>query len=247
MVFTGQRAAFPLAVQTIIDNHWADLLRTRTSLTRGSAFTIKEMIETPASIDVYVDQTDYAHYMASMLLPEITQHFPCRVMHTAVLIHTSDNQMIFAEMGPATAAPGRLQCAGGGISLDDLLPNQMFDVVRNAANELHEEIGLHCDDLTHVSDFKFSYLKTGGPRDFVSAIFVAHTPLTADDVCAHFAAHNTALQQKGETPELARLVCLPIDSRAVDEFLHTATLPLDDYMPDLLRTYAQAFGSCIAV
>ena len=239
MRFTGQKTVLPPDVQSLVEAHWDQLLQSGRRYTRGDLFTIQDIIETDTGLDVRVAETDYAHYLASMALAGVRESHACRVMHTSVLLQTSDDYLVFGEMAPHTSSPGRLQCVGGGITKDDLGPDGVFDVMRNAMTELIEEAGLDHTNPLHISDVKWAYLKTGGPRNFVGALFVARTPLSLAQLQTHFEAFNDTLRQQNDEPELVRLWNIRNTPESVAQFLKTTTQQLDEYMPELLRTHAR--------
>ena len=239
MVFTANHAVLSYKFQTVIDDYWNSLLSSGKKFSRGNVFTIRSIEDQNETINIYVDQTDYAHYLASLHVPEIAQECPCRVMHTSVLIHSSDDFLIFGEMAEHTASPGRLQCAGGGITKDDLQTDQTFNVTGNAVTELWEETGFLHTDPSQIQDVKFAYLKSGGPRNFIGALHVASSPLTADQIMAFFTDFNQTLRTKNEEPELVRLIAVPNTIDAVEKFLSEESRPIDEYLPELLRTHAR--------
>jgi len=237
MIFTGQITSMSDKVRKKIDAHWNGLIASGKKYLRGDVFTIKDIQETPSGLVILATLTDYAHYIATVTSDAICPQFPCRVVHTAVLIESSDAMLIFGEMAPHTSSPGRLQCAGGGITRDDLLPDNSLDIFNNAKTELAEETGLDLSD-PKIGSMEFSYLKTGGKHDSISAIFVARINSDADDIIKIFTQHNKSLEEQNIVPEFSRLICIPKNSAAVAGFLTHALPEMDEYLPSLLRIHS---------
>lgn len=235
MLFTGEGIELPPAAQEAIERHWESLLQAGRKVTRGDLFTIGEIVEDELGVEVRVASTDYAHYLATTARIAECLDYPCRVMYTAVLIQTIDDVYVIGEMGPYTSTPGRFTCVGGGITRNDLLPDGVINVRKNAGTELSEETGLDCSNPEHVRELRFTHLRTGGARDFIGAVYLAETAIDAKQVEEIFQRHNELLRQSGEEPELTRLVYLPNERGVLKDFLTQYEDRLEDSLLALLK------------
>ncbi len=233
--YTGTSVSLPPHIQAAIDRHWDARNSTGKSFTRGDVFTIQDVIETPDHIQYTVALTDYAHYLASIAGIEDVLPYRCRVVHTSVLIKTADNYLAFGEMAAHTSTPGRLQCAGGGITRADLKEGNILGIKENAETELFEETGLDCCLPQHGCTLNLAYIKSGGTYNFIGAMFVAQTLLTSDELRALFKAHTRDLLANGEKPELAQLILIKNDPHSVLNFLQEDQRPQEDYLAPWLK------------
>lgn len=238
MVFNGLPFQMPQHVQNDVNKHWDNLLASGRNYKRGDVFSIQSINNEDHQWHVSVAQTDYAHYLATRHdLPSVDD-YPCRVLHTAVLVHTADDYLVMGRMGSQTSSPLRVQCVGGGITKDDLQADgTTFDISSNAKTELEEEIGLFADNPGHISSMSLKYLKTGG-RGYLSAIFVAETPLNLLELQIHFENYNRSLEQQNETPEFSEIVYCINNPGAVELFIENYSDNIDEYVPQMMRTHA---------
>lgn len=235
VIYTGRRLQLPHSVQSAIDAYWDALLQSGKTFTRGDVFTIETIEEQESCLQIKVSLTDYAHYLATINhVPEVSE-CPCRVVHTSVLIKTKDNDLVFGEMAEHTSTPYRLQCAGGGITRDDIQDDNVIGLLENAQMELFEETGIDCDNHDHKCQISFSYLKQGGEGNFVGDMFMAETGMTSKEVKMLFKEHNASIAADGQKPEFTNLVFVKNTKTDIEIFLENNQKPINDYLPSLLR------------
>jgi hypothetical protein len=117
----------------------ARLTKGNPRLHNGEVFTVVAVDETDERIDIELAETDYAHYLYSHQVGGLGK-YTVRIIHSATLVITADNKMIFGSMGAHTSRPGVIQCCGGGIDHDDITDG-VVDIEHNTAKELAEELG----------------------------------------------------------------------------------------------------------
>lgn len=239
VLYTNAAYSLPSEAQSAIDNYWEQLKISGKKFTRGDVFTIQELLDMPDKIEIKIALTDYAHYLATTAGLKEVQDYPCRVVHTSVLIKTCDNFLVFGEMADHTSTPKRLQCAGGGITRADIIKGNLIDIEGNAQAELLEETGLDWKNTDHKCSIRFAYIKTGGAHNFVGTMFLAETGLSSRDVQAIFDDHNTLLSQQGEKSEFSRLLFVGSSPENVEEFIQTKEGQFVDYLGAWLRKEAK--------
>ena len=237
MIFTGKSIDLPDEMQALIDEYWRSLLGSGKKYSRGDVFAVKSIEEDLHTLTLSVELTDYAHYLATR--NKISGISAFGIMHTAILIETNDEKLAFGRMAPSTSVPGRFQCAGGGITQDDLLPDgKTLDILGNARNELMEEVGLDSDDPEMIRFMKPAYLKAGGEFESLAVVYVAKLKLNTDELLKFFEAHNSKLEANGEDPELSELIFVDKEPETIEELIRLHGSNMDEYMPDLLRIHA---------
>src|SRR6266540_608045 len=158
---SGNKVVLPEPLPQKIDQHWQQLVKDNPRLHNGESFTVVRVDEADDKMDIELAETDYAHYLYSHQVGGLGE-FTVRIIHSATLVITSDNKMIFGAMGRHTSRPGIIQCCGGGIDHNDITDG-VVDIEHNTVKELAEELGLDAYDKDIVDGFSPAYLKTGGP------------------------------------------------------------------------------------
>lgn len=239
VIYAGRRFQLQHSVQSAIDAYWDALLQSGKTFTRGDVFTIEAIEEQESSLQIKVSLTDYAHYLATINHVSEISECPCRVVYTSVLIKTKDNDLVFGEMAEHTSTPHRLQCAGGGITRDDIQDDNVIGLLENAQMELLEETGIDCDNRDHKCKIRFSYLKQGGEGDFVGAMFMAETGMTSKEVKTLFQNHSASIVADGQKPEFTDLIFVKNAKKDIEIFLENNQKPINDYLPCLLLKCAR--------
>ena len=234
MVFTGKPVVLPEEVQVAINRHWDAQIQAGKKYTRGDLFTIEGITPSESELTVSVASTDYAHYVATQAKVPACDAYPCTCLYTAVLLRTADDRSVFGEMAGWTSTPGNFTWIGGGITKHDLMLNNLIDIQKNAETELFEETGLDCSNKQQIGSVLFSHLRTGGKWNSIGAIFTVITNLTSTEVEQVFQQHNESLREKGEEPELTRLVYLT-DGQEMKDFFTTYEQRLEDSLLAVLR------------
>ena len=226
----------PPEIQAKVDTFWEELVREKPYYRRGEAFTVSSICEKDDCVEVKVAATDYAHYVytRAMRLPE---EYAFNNMHTSCVIETVDGVLVFGLTGKNTAKIGIVQCVGGGLDRDDVRGNEI-DLEHNIKKELREEVGVDVNDEKVVSNLKLSYLKYTFNEKFfsIAAIFYLKLKLSEKEFIAHYKEFEKELKEKGQVPELQKLICLPRKEAAIQELLRNyKSDSLDLYMEALLE------------
>jgi len=206
LLYSGERITLPNSVIEQIEKYWLELISSGKNFRRGDVFTISKVNEKNGEISVEISLSDYAHYLAT-INGKIDKEYACRVVHSSVMIETLDGEFIFGEMGGDTALPGRIQCIGGGITREDLSNDgKTIDIEKNAANEMAEEVGLFADNGFHVKEFFPWAIVESGPNDFLGVVYWAKALMGIDEFLRHYAKFEAELIEKGEKPELSKII-----------------------------------------
>lgn len=235
--FEGKKVALPIELQAKIDEHWQTLINANPRLFNGESFTIVDLQETDAGMQLELAQTDYAHSLYSDAHDDLGD-YAVRVIHTAGLIITSDNKLIFGAMNQYTSRPGAIVCSGGGLDLGDVRDG-VIDIEHSTAHELREELGLDIYDSTRVKTFHPAYLKSDGPSGKMSLVYEVRLTQNSSDFMQAYSAFTKELLAKAEEPEFEQLFAIDNTPLAVEEFLAEYRSMCDEYMPILLKTVAQ--------
>lgn len=233
MRFSNEAVVLPTEIQEKIDTYWQSLLDSGKTYKRGEVFTVTHVDGKETTLEVLVEKTDYAHYLYCQNI-DLLGEYGVRIIHTAVLVITADNQVVFGRMGEETARAGIHQLCGGGIDLKDLR-GDVFDFAHNITNELMEELGIDASDESRIVSFEEKYLKSGGPTDKMTAIFEIRLKQTAKEFEESYRAFEQELREKGEEPEFGDLVILPLESAAIKNFFSDEEKKFDEYMKPLFE------------
>ncbi len=231
---SDKRVVFPDDIQEKIDTYWANLLASGKNYRRGEVFTVTHVDESADRIDVLVEKSDYAHYVYCQNVDTLGE-YGVRIIHTASLVITSDERVIFGEMGPQTARAGIYQLCGGGIEARHLA-GDIFDFDHNMAEELQEELGIAVADPTRVQSFRKAYLKSGGPTDKISVIYETVLLESEAEFLERYNIFEQELRKNNEEPEFGRILTLPLgEKRIIMEFFEQNGEKCDEYMEPLFE------------
>lgn len=230
--FSGRHVVLPDELQAKVDAYWQTRIAENPHLFNGEAFTLTGFKETPTEIHGELDETNFAHslygYQADM------GQYAYRVIHTACLVITSDNKLVVGKMHQNTARAGVISCSGGGLDRGDLTDNGDMDLDYSTTHELNEELGIDPHD-EHTLEFKPAFIKTGGPGDKITVLYVLRTALTSEEFADNYAQFTEQLARDGKEIEYERLFYVNNTPEAVESFIAEHMEWLDIYIPALFR------------
>lgn len=235
--FTNKRVSLPKNYSDSMEKYWESLLKSGKKFFRGDIFTITNITYCGECISIYVELTDYAHFLYTMH-KNVFDENDCRVIHTSVLIETSDGKFVIGVMNNDTYAPEKLQFIGGGIDKDDL-DESLLDLEHNIRKEISEEIGLDTANKDIIKDFTPYVLKDGGKSNFISAIFKLDLNIDEDELMDRFKSFNEGLIQQGISPELRSLLLIKAEQDSVECFINEDLREKDE---NLIPTLKAAVG-----
>ncbi|MGK2849046.1 MAG: hypothetical protein ACSLEX_03185 [Minisyncoccota bacterium] len=231
--FSNKEAQLPEEIQTKIDSYWQELLDSGKSYKRGEVFTVTHKEVTETAVNILVEKTDYAHYLYCQNKESLEEN-GVHIIHTAVLVESSDGYFLFGEMGPQTSRHGIIQLCGGGIDNDDL-KGEYFDFKHNITKELQEEFDIDVSDTSRVTYFDEAYLKEGGPTDKMTVIFRVVLSDTKEEFLKRYDAFLERLKAEGEDPEFGKIIALKKDKQEITTFFSQENVILDEYMKPLFE------------
>ena len=231
--FSNKEVQLSEEIQTKIDSYWQELLDSGKSYNRGEVFTVTHKEVTETAVNILVEKTDYAHYLYCQNKESLDEN-GVHIIHTAVLVETSDGYFLFGEMGPQTSRHGIIQLCGGGIDNDDL-KGEYFDFKHNITKELQEELDIDVSDTSRVTNFDEAYLKEGGPTDKMTVIFRVVLSDTKEEFLKRYDAFLERLKAEGEDPEFGKIIALKKDKQEITTFFSQENLILDEYMKPLFE------------
>ncbi|HBI17438.1 MAG: NUDIX hydrolase [Candidatus Moranbacteria bacterium GW2011_GWF2_34_56] len=204
--YSGKKVVLPDDIVNKIESHWENLINDGKYFWRGDVFTITNIKDDSSGIQISVALTDYAHYLAT-LHEIIDKKYACRVVHSSIVLETSDEYLIFGEMGEDTALSGRIQCIGGGITRGDLTENGLFiNIGKNASTEMAEEVGLFVNNKDHIHKFYPWAIIESGPQKVIGIVHWARTPMNLNEFTVHYAKFEKIILEKGDVPEFSRVI-----------------------------------------
>jgi 8-oxo-dGTP pyrophosphatase MutT (NUDIX family) len=234
--FSNKEVRLPEDIQSKINTYWNELIASGRTYKRGEVFTVTHKEVTQESVSILVEKTDYAHYLYCQNKESLEEN-GVHIIHTAVLVETSDEYYIFGEMGPQTSRHGIIQLCGGGIDNGDLR-GEYFDFKHNIIKELQEELDIDAEDTARVSYFDEAYLKEGGPTDKMTVIFRVVLHETKDKFLEKYNVFVEGLKEINEDPEFGKIIALKNDKKEIIEFFSQENLILDEYMKPLFEKIA---------
>lgn len=233
--YSDEQVTFSPETTAKIAAYWEKRLQENPHLFNGDSFTLTSLEETPEAIEVKVAATKYANSLYSVNNDDYDEHIH-RVFHSACIVVTSDNKLIFGEMSKDTARAGIICCSGGSIDRGDIR-GDIIDLDYSTTHELREELGI--DPLgTHAISYKPAYIKTGGPHDMVTVLYELVTDLSSEQFAKNYATFVADLAKKNEEIEFERLFYVDTTPEAVEAFIAEHKEQLDAYIPALLRAIA---------
>jgi hypothetical protein len=235
---SGDKIALPKQLRKKIDQHWQQLVKDNPRLHNGESFTVVAVDEADDKIDIELAETDYAHYLYSHQVGGLGE-FTVRIIHSATLVITVDNKMIFGAMAEHTSRPGVIQCCGGGIDHNDITDG-VVDIEHNTVKELAEELGLNPHDKDIADEFSPAYLKTGGPTGKMTLAYVLRLKLSSAQFLQHYDDFTKKLRDNHQEPEFGQIFCIDIDKKSIEAFIGASEDKLNEYMPILLRATVNA-------
>ncbi|GAB3798823.1 hypothetical protein [Virgibacillus kimchii] len=231
--YTQQSVPLSLDRKREVEKFWAEV-NEGGSFYRGEAFHVDAVMENEHAFRIMLKQTDYAHYLHTVR-NHITDEEGCRIVFGAGLAETKDKKFVFGEMAEHTAYPGRLQCAGGGLSWEDVKGND-FDMKHSVLRELQEEMGIV--EQTHVETCTPVYLKSGGTHDFFVILYHIKLQLTEKEVINMYGDFADSLSAAGEQPEFQQLIFLENNKETITHFFETDERQCVDYLKPFLKQMA---------
>ena len=229
--YFNERIELSESIVTKIEDHWNGLIESGKSFTRGDVFTVKNVENIDNNVEIDIVLSDYAHYLAT-IHGVLEEKYFCRVVHSSIMIETSDNFLVFGEMNNNTALPGRIQCVGGGITREDLSGNGiLIDMERNASNELVEEVGLSVNNHNQIEKFFPWAIVESGPQKSLGIVYWAKLSINLEQFIEYYKEFEKELNKKGEQPELSKILFIEKDSMNKKEWLNKTGNPYAEYLP----------------
>lgn len=235
--YTNKKVSLPQNYSDNVESYWDSLLKSGKKFFRGDAFTITNISYHGENASIYVQLTDYAHFLYT-LNKNVFDENDCRVIYTSALVETSDGKFAIGIMNKDTFAPQKLQFIGGGIDKDDI-NGELLDLEHNIQKEILEELGLNTSDKKIVKNFEPYLLKNGGKSNFLSAIFKLDLSIGENELMDRFERYNKGLILKGISPELSSLVFIKAEQNSIENFINSDLREKDE---NLIPTLKAAVG-----
>lgn len=231
--YSNERVFLPKDYSDEVEKHWNSLLQSDEKFFRGDVYTITNIENSPEGINIFVRLTDYAHFLYTINKNTYSE-YDCRVIHTSVLIETSDGKFVLGEMNRDTAFPNKLQFIGGGIDKNDIKGNKL-DLKHNIKKEILEELGIDVENKNVVKELEPCFLKNGGDDNFLSAIYKLNLLIDEKQFMDMFNNFKQELISQGNSPEINSLIFIKADPKAVEQFINNDTRKKDcNVIPTLM-------------
>jgi len=214
--YSNKHKSLPAEYIKEVNKHWDSLLASGKRFFNGEVFTIDTIEINESGANIFVGLTDYAHFLYT-IHNNTYEDSDCRIIHTSVLIETSDKKYAIGEMNEGTAFPFKLQFIGGGIDKGDI-KGETLDLEHNIKKEILEELGIDVENTSIVKSLRPYYLKSGGHNNFLSAIFKLDLLIDEAELTLLLNKHNDTLALKTELQEIKSLIFIDAKKEAVKEF-----------------------------
>lgn len=216
--------------QDEIEAFWTDINKDG-KFYRGEAFDIETVIEEKDKYKVLLNTTDYAHHLHTVR-NHISDEERCRTIFSAGLVETSDSKFIIGEMASNTAYPGRLQCAGGGLSNEDL-DGDYFDLKKSVLRETKEELAI--DEEKHIEECQPVLMKDVNIHDSLVVLYHLKVNLSEKAFQENYQRYVEKLKNNDEVPEFKTIVFIENNKEAVYSFFDKDDRNRDDYLEPFLK------------
>jgi len=222
-----------------VEAHWEKLLESGRNFTRGTVFTISNIESMGKDLKVYIQSTDYAHYLYT-INNNIIENSACRVIYASVLVETIDSSFIVGEMACNTATPNRIHCCGGGFDDEDLIEGKI-DIYNNIQRELYEELGINLYDTDIICKVQPKYIQSGGEHDFIGLVFKVNLKISQKEYIGLYEKYIEKLKLQNIAPEFKSLVFIKSDPKSVKDFLNKDKRPRVEYLEELLMAEIESY------
>ncbi|SDL01528.1 hypothetical protein [Lacicoccus qingdaonensis] len=216
--------------QDEIENFWADVNKDG-KFYRGKVFDIESVTEEKDKYIILLNTTDYAHHLHSVR-NHISDAERCRTIFSAALVETTDSKFIIGEMGANTAFPGRLQCAGGGLSNEDLY-GDTFDLEKSVLRETKEELAI--DEEKHVVRCQPVLMKDVHIHDSLVILYHIKVNMSEEELRKNYQRYVDDLTGNNEVPEFRKIISIDNDRASVHSFFDNDNRTKDDYLEPFLK------------
>jgi hypothetical protein len=233
--YSNEKITLPKEIVEKIETYWKDLIDSGKTFRRGDVFTITNIKNENDDVQIDIALTDYAHYLAT-INGIIGEEYACRVAHSSVMIESNDGNLIFGEMASNTALPGRIQCIGGGITREDLAEDgKSINMEKNAKAEMAEEVGLFAENKDQVQSFLPWAIVESGPQKAIGIVYWAKIAMDLNQFLEHYKAFEKSLKEKGENPELSKIVHVSKTVKNKEAWFQEMKNPIAEYIPIIFR------------
>jgi 8-oxo-dGTP pyrophosphatase MutT (NUDIX family) len=215
-----------------IEDFWLEI-NLHNSFHRGEVFSVDSIFDQDYSYKIMLNRTDYAHYLHTVR-NHINDEEGCKVVYGAGLVETTDSVFVFGEMASHTAYPGRLQCVGGGLSLDDKKGNY-FDIKESVLRELAEELGVGKNVVEKSTPV---FIKKGGTYDFIVILYHIKLKISENELIKNYQSFMEELINKGEKPEFQKVVYIKNKIEEITDFFNHNEKEFVDYLQPFLEQIA---------
>lgn len=216
--------------QNDIEEFWADVNKDGI-FHRGEVFDIESVTEEKYMYKILLNITDYAHHLHT-IRKHITDEERCRTIFSAGLIEIVDSKFIIGEMASNTAYPGRLQCAGGGLSYEDLNGDH-FDLEKSVLREAKEELAI--DEDNHVVHCQPVLMKDVYIHDSLVVLYHLKVNLSEKELRENYEDYVDELTSNNELPEFQSIISIENSKDSVNSFFDNDNRSKDDYLEAFLK------------
>ncbi len=217
-----------------VNENWKREMNAGKSYTNGKLYTMVATNILESKIQVYVQETNFAHYLYSKSI-EIDKN-SCRSMAANALLVTSDDYIVLGKMSGSTSLANRIKFIGGAFDQADFC-NEIVDIKSCITREVKEEVGLDLNDNEMVGDIKPIAILTREKFSFANTLFLVDIRLDKAELERRFIGYKSELESAGEKSELSELVCIKNNYTSIITFLQDESNLVIDYMRDFFDAY----------
>lgn len=229
-----KKLELPVEYVEKVNENWKREMSAGKTYTNGKLYTMTAANFLENKIQVYVQETNYAHYLYSKSIE--TNENLCRSMAANALLVTSDDYIVLGKMSGSTSLANRVKFIGGAFDQVDFC-DEIVDIKSCIAREVKEEIGLDINDNKTVVDAKPVAILTREKFSFANTLFLVNIRLDKSQLERRFIEYKNELESVGEKSELSELVYIRNDYASIFTFLQDEKNLVIDYMSDFFDAY----------
>lgn len=229
-----KKLELPVEYAEKVNENWKKEKNSGKSYINGKLYTMAAANILENKIQVYVQETNFAHYLYSKSI-EIDKN-SCRSMAANALLITSDDYIVLGKMSCSTSLANRVKFIGGAFDQADFC-DEIVDIKRCMIREVKEEVGLDLNDNETVVGIKPIAILTREKFSFANTLFRVDIKLDKSEIERRFIEYKSELEAAGEKSEIGELVCIRDNYTSILTFLQDEGNLVIDYMRDFFDAY----------
>lgn len=229
-----ERIELPRKYVENIKRNWQEEMNAGKQYKNGKIFTMSQSKIQGDYIQIFVQETDFAHYLYSR--KQDINEYSCRSMAANALLLTNDNYFVLGKMSNLTSMANRVKFIGGTIDESDF-ENEVINIYNCVLREVKEEIGIDLYDNNFVKEVVPIAFLTRTKLSFLNTLYLVKLNVSKDEIEKSFTRFKVYLESQLLECELSELHYVYNDYNCVSKIFHDGSITVIDYMKDFFETY----------